>query len=98
MILYLSFAIIFGVGAVVSFILSFTKKSEGCAEVSGWFAAIAVVCLLAHIYTPSNEKTPTITSDITTTAPETAPEITTVEIDGITYAVMDDKLYEIEKE
>ncbi len=93
--LYLVFAIMLGIFAVIAFILSFTKKSEGCAEVSGWFAAIAVVCLLAFIYTPSNEKTFTIASTITTTAPETSAEITTVEIDGVTYAVIDDKLYEI---
>ncbi len=99
MTLLLILTILFGTFAVITFILSFTKDSEGCSKVSAGLALAAIVCLSAYFYTASDEKTHTISSNstITTTATETAPEITTVEIDGITYAVMDDKLYEIIK-
>lgn len=42
----------------------------------------------------SNGKT-YILSETSTATPEEAPEIATVEIDGVSYAVMGDKLYEI---
>ena len=73
---YLVFVIIIGIFAVITLILSCIKNSEGYAEVSGWLGAIAVVCLLAHLYAPSNEKTPI--------AIGTSPEIITL---GIGFAL-----------
>lgn len=60
--------------------------------------AISVIGVVVMLAISINEETPTSAPVITTTAPETTPEITTVEIDGITYAIMDNKLYEIVKE
>ena len=98
--MYLMIMIPILLGLFIAEVIYITKGKKGALKVGMVLSVVGVAVLLTYplFLSLQNEETPTSAPVITTTAPETVPEITTVEIDGITYAVMDDKLYEIVKE
>lgn len=90
--IYLIIMIPILLGLLIAMVIYITKGNKGALKVSITLSVVGVAVLLTYPLFLKNEDPPTNSPVITTTAPETAPEITTVEIDGVTYAVMDDKL------